>query len=148
MGKTATKHETLVDKALRVIKENKLTTVSEVVTFIDISRSILYSEAYKDTLNSIQEALEHERVKRKHNYKRVWADERAAPVLQIAGFKLVADADELERLTVTNANSKVQQEVQIEWKEGRTYTDKLIEDSEVIQVIQAELPPINPDMVE
>jgi hypothetical protein len=112
--------------------------LTEVETFIPVTRQRLYEPAWVDVKDTLVKAIMEQRVKRKTQYKRVWAKETAAPVLQLAGFKLIADADELERLTVNNNNNRQSGELQVTWSENRTFNGSMIEEAHVIPIQQIE----------
>jgi hypothetical protein len=136
--------EAILQEALKQISEQELTTLSEVETFIPVTRQQMYTEGWADVLDKVKEAILLQRVKRKTQYKRRWADDRAAPVLQLAGFKLIADQDELERLTVNNNNNRQSGELQVTWQENRSFNGSMIEEAQVIPIEQQQQISDNP----
>lgn len=130
--------EAILKEALKQIEEQQLTTLTEVETFIPVTRQQMYTEGWADILDKVKEAILAQRVKRKTQYKRRWAGETAAPVLQLAGFKLIADQDELERLTVNNNNNRQSGELQVTWTENRSFNGSMIEEAHVIHIQQIE----------
>lgn len=83
--------------ALTAIRKYKLTKVSQVATFLPCSRSTFYAKKL-DKLDTIKEALNDSKISIKSQLMKKWFDSGSG-VTQIALFKLLADEDELTRLT-------------------------------------------------
>jgi hypothetical protein len=126
--------EAILQDCIRVIQDEGLTTLTELETFLPIALKTLYNPEWEEVYQSVKEELLKQRVRDKVKYKQAWKKPNAAPVLQLAGFKLIADADELERLTVNNNNNRQSGELQVTWQENRSFTGELIPSAEVIQV--------------
>lgn len=132
--------ETILKELLEVIEKESLTTIAEVETFSPVCRQTLYEDGWTDVYDAVKQAILTQRVKVKHKYKQVWKKENAPPVLQLAGFKLIADSDELERLTVNNNNNKQSGELTVQWVENRSFNGAMIEEATVIPIAQIEQP--------
>lgn len=88
-----------IENVLRVIEENDLTFFDEISLFVAPNRKTLYEwELHKS--DPIKEALEKNKLKKKKKLRRKWEDSENA-TLQIAAFKLLADDDEMARLSTT-----------------------------------------------
>ena len=122
----------ILNELLEVIERESLTTIAEVETFSPVCRQTLYNDEWKDVYDAVKQAILTQRVKVKHKYKQVWKKENAPPVLQLAGFKLIADEDELQRLTVNNNNNNNKGELTITWNETRSFNGSSIEEAQVI----------------
>lgn len=128
--------ELVLKQALHAIEAEEMTMISEVLTVIPISKPTLYLPEWVDVYNQIQKAVHENRTRIKSKYRKRWQQETAAPVLQLAGYKLIADEDELERLTVNNNNTKHSGEIKVQWEENRSYLNGLAAGAEDIQVEQ------------
>jgi hypothetical protein len=91
------------EAALKAISENELTTIPEVLSFLPCSESILYEtdEWKSEVLEPIKKALDVKKVSLKAKMKKEWRKEGSNPTLQIAAYKLMADDDELARISTT-----------------------------------------------
>lgn len=98
----------IIEQALKVIEEEECVTIDEVCLYLPIGRNTLYSWEL-DKLNKLKEAIEGQKIKQKKKMRRNWRNSDNA-TLQIAEFKLMANVDELETLTI----SKVKQDVKVE----------------------------------
>ena len=98
----------IIEKALKVIEDEECVTIDEVCLYLPISRITLYSWDV-NKLNKLKEAIESQKIKQKKKMRRNWRNSDNA-TLQIAEFKLMANTDELETLTI----SKVKQDVKVE----------------------------------
>lgn len=85
-------------KALKAIEENELTFFDEICLFVEPSRKTLYEwEMHKSDI--IKEAIEKNRVKKKNKMRNKWGESDNA-TLQIAAYKLIAEPEEIDRITV------------------------------------------------
>jgi hypothetical protein len=91
------------EAALKAINENELTTIPEVLSYLPCSESILYEtdEWKSEVLEPIKKALDVKKVSLKAKMKKEWRKEGSNPTLQIAAYKLMADDDELARISTT-----------------------------------------------
>lgn len=88
----------ILEQAIAAIKKNELTTMKEVLFYIPVKKTIVYSPEWEtEFLNPIKEELETMAVNLKHKMKKKWRNSRQ-PILQIAAFKLMADDEELAAL--------------------------------------------------
>jgi hypothetical protein len=86
----------LVELALKEIKAKKLVFIQDVTAFLPCSRSTFYSLEL-DKEDSIKDALEEMKVTIKASMRTRWYKSQS-PVLQIALYKLLSSADELDIL--------------------------------------------------
>jgi hypothetical protein len=97
----------ILENAQKAIKENELTTLEEVCSYLPCDLSTLYSdEAWKiEVLEPIKRELETVKTSLKAKMKKEWRKAESNTTLQIAAFKLMASDDELDKLTSnTNKN--------------------------------------------
>jgi hypothetical protein len=94
----------LKKKALAAIKKEKLTKIGDIEAFLPVGRRTFYDHKLHEDPD-ILEALETVAKGKKVRMRNKWEDSDS-PALQIAAFKLMADEDELERLSQTTQNHK------------------------------------------
>jgi hypothetical protein len=96
----------ILQQALKAIEDGELTTIAEVLSYLPCSESTLYEEEWKsEVLEPIKKALEAKKVSLKAKMKKEWRKAESNPTLQIAAYKLMADDEELDKLTSnTNKN--------------------------------------------
>jgi len=99
--------EEILSQCLKVIEQEEVTTFEEMCLYIAPTRASLYDWGF-DKLDTIKAAIDQNKVNAKAKLKRNWQKADAAPVLQIAAFKLMADDSELEKLTISKVNAKVE----------------------------------------
>jgi hypothetical protein len=88
----------LVNLSLKLVKEKKLYRQSDLNAYLPVAKATFYKYVGKDGLEQIQEALEVNLVDMKValRYKMFHSDK---PADNIALYKLLADYDELRRLS-------------------------------------------------
>jgi hypothetical protein len=93
----------ILAQAKQAIEENELTTIAEVLTYIPCDEATIYStpEWKIEVLEPIKKALEIKKTSLKAKMKKEWRKEGSNPTLQIAAFKLIADEDEMARLSTS-----------------------------------------------
>lgn len=96
--------EKIIEQAIQIIEEEQITKISELAGLLPISRATFYGWEL-DKLEVLAQKIEDTKISIKRKMKKKWAD-CGVPALEIARYKLLADDDEMERLTV----SKVKQE--------------------------------------
>ena len=95
----------ILSKCLKAIEEHKCTTFDEMSLYVEPSRETLYQwELHKSDI--IKEAIATQKVIAKSRMKKNWQSEEAAPALQIAAFKLMADEDEFNKLITNKSDVK------------------------------------------
>lgn len=108
-------------QCLEAIKDNNLAFFSHLALYIAPTMQTLYDWEF-DKLDSIKKAIEINRITKKQKMLTNWEKEEAAPVLQLAAFKLMADEDEFSRLATTKqdvkADVKTEEKVSINWPDG------------------------------
>ncbi len=80
--------------------------ISHLVAYLPCSRATFYNNEL-DKLDSIKEAINKNKVSRKCKMINLWTEPDSAPALQIAGFKLIGDDDEVHRLNGSRQEHKV-----------------------------------------
>ena len=99
--------EDIINQCLEVIPREECTTVDEIISHLPISRSTFY-EWELDKSDAIKGSIEQIKINLKVKLKKNWRKDDAPPVLQIAAFKLMANDSELEKITVSKVNAKVE----------------------------------------
>lgn len=95
----------ILGKCLKAIEEHKCTTFDEMSLYVEPSRETLYQwELHKSDI--IKEAIATQKVIAKSRMKKNWQSQEAAPALQIAAFKLMADEDEFNKLITNKSDVK------------------------------------------
>jgi hypothetical protein len=95
--------EDLLQQGKKAIEEYELTTITEVLSYLPCEESTVYSsdEWKVEFLEPLKKALEIKKASLKAKMKKAWRKEDSNPTLQIAAFKLMADDDEIGRLSTT-----------------------------------------------
>lgn len=93
----------ILQQATKAIEEHELTTIAEVVSYLPCAESTLYeTDDWKlEVLEPIKKALGIKKASLKAKMKKSWRREDSNPTLQIAAFKLMADEDEMARLSTS-----------------------------------------------
>lgn len=106
----AYKTKELEEQALRAIEEYGLVFIAEVVSFLPCDKTTFYAHKLNES-NSIKEAINFNKVSKKAKLRRNWEHSENA-TLNISLYKLLANEEELMRLSV----QKIQQETKQETK--------------------------------
>lgn len=96
--------EEIVGKALKAIEENNITFFDDICLYVEPSRATLYDWEL-DKLDTIKEALGKNKIRRKKKMRDKWEESDNA-TLQIAAYKLLAEPEEIERITVSKVQSE------------------------------------------
>jgi hypothetical protein len=88
---------------LEVIEKEELTFFSEISLFIPASERTLYNKEMQE-MQSIKEALEANKIRHKSKMRKKWRDSENA-TLQISAYKLLADDEELKKLTMNKVEA-------------------------------------------
>ena len=114
--------EDLIEKTLKAIKENNLTTIEEAVSYLPCSRATFYNFEL-DKLDTIREAIDTEKMNMKQKMKRKWLESDAS-ALQIALMRLICTDEERQKLALNYNQSeiKVIKPIIIDWTENTTDT--------------------------
>jgi hypothetical protein len=83
--------------ALKSIKEHKLIDIEQIVSFMPCSSKTFYNHELPK-LQTIKEAVIKSKIENKNKLFKKWIDSENA-TLQIAAYKLMADDNELNKLT-------------------------------------------------
>ena len=92
----AYKKADIIKQSLKVIKENELVFIEEIITFVAFNRATFYNHGL-DKLDTIKKALADNRIKIKAGLRKDWRKSKQ-PVLQIALYRLLATEIEYDRL--------------------------------------------------
>lgn len=111
--------EELEQEILKVIDEQELTFISEIPVFIPASLATLYNHDL-EKLESIKNALAKNKVKQKSGMRKKWRNSDN-PALQIAAFKLIAEPEEIEKLTTTKSDVNLKGDLNVNWNETKNY---------------------------
>jgi hypothetical protein len=100
----------VLSDCLNCIEENELVFFHDLAEFIAPTMSALYQWEF-EKLETIKEALYKNKVTQKRKLRKNWVKDDAAPVLQLAAYKLIAEPEEIIALTmarqeVTGAGGK------------------------------------------
>jgi hypothetical protein len=96
--------EDVIMQALRVIDDEQITRVTDLVAYLPISRATFYNWEL-DKLDVFQEKVNEIKISLKNKMKRKWID-GDNPALQIAAFKLIAEDDEVDKVTLTKVKNE------------------------------------------
>lgn len=96
--------EQIIEECLRVITKEKLTFFSDLTIYVEPALSTLY-EWELEKSDVIKNALAKNRLASKKKMRCKWEDSDNA-TLQIAAYKLIADKDEIEALTVNKVDNR------------------------------------------
>jgi hypothetical protein len=110
--------EELIDKCVKAIIENKLTTIDEAVSYLPCARSTFYFLELEKT-DSIREAIDNEKMSMKQKMKRKWLESDAA-ALQIALMRLICTDDERQKLAMNYSQNehKITKPIIIDWTDN------------------------------
>lgn len=115
--------EEIKKQLLNAIEQEECTSLSEASLYVAPTLATLYEWQFEKS-EDIKKALDLQKIKVKAGMRKNWKKEDAAPVLQLAAYKLIADDEELEKLTVNNNNNRNSGELAITWNEVKTYETK------------------------
>jgi hypothetical protein len=96
--------EEIIMQAMRVIDDEQITRVTDLVAYLPISRATFYNWEL-DKLDVLQEKVNDIKISLKNKMKRKWV-EGDNPALQIAAFKLIAEDDEVDKVTLTKVKNE------------------------------------------
>ncbi len=99
--------EKIFEQAKKVTIENNLFFIEDIVAFLPISKPTFYEyfPVDSDDVNELKELLETNRVSLKVSMRKKWQD-NPAPALQMALMKLIANPEELKRLSMQYVESE------------------------------------------
>ena len=98
------KQKEYIEKALKVIKNEKIFYIDEIASSIGMSRSNFYFYGL-DKMDIIIEAIEQTKISIKKKLRAKWEDSESA-TLQIALYKVIANDDETQRLNSDRGNNQ------------------------------------------
>lgn len=114
--------EEILNKCIDVIRDEKLTFFTDLVIYIEPSIQTLYDWEF-EKLESIKSELSKNKLLSKKKMRNKWEESDNA-TLQIAAYKLIADKDEIEALTINKVDATVKGDLNLTWNEQRTYETK------------------------
>jgi len=97
--------EQILQECIEAIEREGLCFFDEIACFVKPDLSSLYNWDFHE-LDVIKNGLRKNKVAAKRKMKRNWQREDAAPALQIAVYKLMADDDEFNKLTTSKSDIK------------------------------------------
>lgn len=95
----------IFNQCIELIKQEKLCFFDEISLFVEPTVKTLYDWGFHES-EDIKAELAKNKVDAKRKLKRNWQKEEAAPALQIAVFKLMANDDEFNKLTTSKSDIK------------------------------------------
>ncbi len=98
----------LEQQALEAIKEHGLVFIEEVVSFLPCDKKTFYNHNLHE-FHSIKEAIEYNKVSKKAKLRKNWEHSENA-TLNISLYKLLANEEELMRLSVQKIHQETKQE--------------------------------------
>jgi len=103
------KKQEYINKALKIIEEEKVYYIDEISCLMGISRETFYfHELHKS--DSINNAILEAKIKVKRKLRNKWEDSDN-PALQIALYKIIGNEDELQRLNNNQNNNQNNQPI-------------------------------------
>lgn len=111
----------IFNQALEVISNEPINTISDLVCFLPIGSSWFYERfpADSEKMEAIKKAIDKRKVERKSKMRNAW-EKSDNPTLQVAAYKLAADDNELERLSVAINKNQNSGSLTINWNEQLT----------------------------
>ena len=103
----AYKKADLEKQAIKAIEENNIVFIEELILYLPCSKRAVYDHKLHEC-NAIKNALDFNKINRKIKLRTNWEKEKASPILQLAAFKLLANDDELVRLSVKDKEVETQ----------------------------------------
>lgn len=101
-------YEDIVDLCIKAIKKYKILFISDLVTFLPISRATFYN--YKlDKLDSIKDAIDDNKIMMKQALRARWF-ENPAPALQIALYKMICTEEERNAISNNPQPAKLEEQ--------------------------------------
>lgn len=97
----------LEKQALKAITEHQVIFFDELTAYLPCSAATLYNHEL-EKLETIKNAISQNRINQKKHLRDQWSKEKAAPVLQLALYKLLSNDDELSRLSVKDKDPEQQ----------------------------------------
>ena len=101
MGRVKVKEE-IYDKCVELLEndKNSIRYIDELVAYLPICRTTFYDyfKVNSNKLNTIKELIDNNKVKVKSDLRRKWETSDNA-TLQMGAYKLLANEDELDRLS-------------------------------------------------
>lgn len=109
------------EQILAAIREEKLTFFADVSIYVEPTLSTLYEWEFEKS-EDIKRELAKNKLDAKRKLRKQWQFDTAAPALQLAAYKLMAEKEELEALTMNKVENSGS--LTINWNEERTYETK------------------------
>jgi len=108
-------------QALAATGEDSIYLVKDVISLLPCGKTTFYYMFPDDSeeLNSIKKRLNRNKVIAKQKLRKRWSSDDASPVLQLALYKIIADKEEIDALSMKREEEIKQ--VPIVWVETKTY---------------------------
>lgn len=94
--------EEILAKCLQVIKDEKLTFFNDLAIYVEPTMATLYLWEF-EKLETIKSELAKNRLSSKKKMRKKWEDSDNA-TLQIAAYRLIAEKEEIEALTISKVD--------------------------------------------
>jgi hypothetical protein len=91
--------EQVEQEILQAIESQEITFFDDICLYVEPSRATLYNLKL-DELDTIKEALRKNKLRIKARMRQKW-QKHESPALQVAAYKLIAEDEELKKLTMT-----------------------------------------------
>lgn len=95
----------ILQQTLQAIKAEKLTDFQDIALFVAPDLSTLYGWKFHE-IEAIKNGLAKNKIEAKREMRANWRKADAAPVLQLALYKLMANDEEFGRLSTTKQDVK------------------------------------------
>ncbi len=114
--------EKIHEQCLTAIRDEKLTFFADLAMYVEPTLSTLYEWGFEQS-EDIKNALSRNKLASKRKMRRKWEDSDNA-TLQLAAYKLIADKEEIDALTMNRVDANLNGNLSINWNEQRTYEQK------------------------
>lgn len=111
--------EQITAQCIEVIKKEKLTFFTDLAIYVEPALSTLY-EWELEKSEDIKRELAKNRLMSKKKMRCKWEDSDNA-TLQIAAYKLIAEPEEIEALTINKVDATAKVDMNVNWNETKTY---------------------------
>jgi 23S rRNA G2069 N7-methylase RlmK/C1962 C5-methylase RlmI len=104
IAKMAYDKEKIHEECIRVIREEKVTFFNDLAIYIEPTMSTLYEWEFEKS-EDIKRELAKNKLRAKKKMRMKWEESENA-TLQIAAYKLIAEKEEIEALTVNKVDNR------------------------------------------
>jgi hypothetical protein len=114
--------ETELENVMKAIEDESICFFEDIELFVGPSKRAMQGWGFHE-LPAIKDALAKNKVRRKIKMRRKWEDSDNA-TLQIAAYKLIAEPEEIERITMSKVTNEISGVIPVTLNETRTYQQK------------------------